>query len=219
MVSLTLDGTKVLCPRCYDELKTGVYERIIREWDPEESDLARRDFYKLFNILTSTDQKIKDTPENDATIWNAVGWYVTEAFKFSAELPKVLEIDGKKISIPRKVGALGSGQNIILRQRIQESKYMEENISIAVAIMLQPLYDNSKFNIDSALELEEKIREMPIYLTHPVGFFFLQTAGIHGAKPTNDLRRILGSLKRNLKRMLPRWRRSESSGSLTTYRS
>lgn len=216
MVTVVLDGKKILCPGCYEELTTGAYQRAIL-WDTDQPDIAKRDFFKLFSLITGTDFNIKPTHENDVTIWNAIGWYVTQPFQFSTKLPAVLEIGEKKIIIPKKLGALGSGQNILLRQAIDKSTFMEENISIAVAICLQPLYDESKFDVDRTHELDRLIKDMPIYLTHPIGFFFLQTVGSYGRTHTKSLPLSLGNLKRNLKRMWPRLLRWKNYESLTTY--
>jgi len=218
MIPIIINGNKILCPGCYEELTTGTFQRIVKEWDAEEKNIAKLDYFKLFSILTNTNYKsIDQTPENDQTIWNAIGWYVMQPFKFSTELPKILQIGERMISVPRRVGALGTGQNILLRQIIDNSKYMEENISMAVAICLQPLYDNSKFDYDRAVELEKIILEMPIYLTHPVGFFLLQTVRMDGWKHIRDFHQTQSSLKQTLKRMWPQWLRSGSSESLTTY--
>lgn len=216
MISLKINGTKVECPGCYEELTTGTFQRVFREWDMENP-LAKRDSFKLFSILTGTSfAGMQPSVENEATIWNAVGWFVTEPFRFSAQLPKVLQIGDKIISVPRKVAVLSYGQNVMLRQAIDKSKFMEENISIAVAICLQPLYDGGKFDYDRALEIEKLILDMPIYLTHPVGFFLLQTVEKDGRKHQRGLQRRKVSLKQTLKRMWPSWLRSTSSRSLTT---
>lgn len=217
MITWILDGKKIRCPSCYEELKTGTFQRIISEWDPEQADIGKRDFFKLFNILTSTDFKIQASSENEVTIWNAVHWYFTQPFQFSTELPKVLQIGDKNIFVPRKAGALSAGQNIHLRDAITKCTYMEQCISSAVAIALQPLYDEAKYDIDRAKELEKLILEMPIYLTHPVGFFLLQTVRGYGQKRMSDFPRTRNNLVQNLKRMLPKWRRSGGSKSLTIY--
>mgnify|MGYP001112293355 CR=1 FL=1 len=158
MNTLRVNGKKICCPACYEELKTGTFQRVFREWDPEEPDISKRDGFKLFSILSDSDfAGMERTLENEAAIWQATGWFITQPFRFSAELPKVLQIGEKRITVPKKVSLLTFGQNINLRQAITESKYMEENISMAVAICLQPLYDESKYDFDSEKELEKLI--------------------------------------------------------------
>lgn len=218
MITLLLNETKVLCPVCYEELTTGTYQRIIREWDPDEPDLAKRDFFRLFSILTKTNYKaFAQTSENEVTLWNAISWFIDQPFKFSKELPKVLLIGDKMVEVPKKVSSLSSGQNVLLRQAIFKCRFMEEAISIATAICMQPGYDNTKFDVERALELEKTILEMPVYLTYPIGFFLLMNARLPGMMPTNGWRQTPRSLKQTLKRMLPLWPKSTASGSLTIY--
>lgn len=217
MITLSINGTKVKCPGCYEELTTGTFQNVFLKWDMDEPDFAKRDYFKLFSIINNIDAEIKRTPENEAVIWDAVRWFLYQPFKFSAQLPKVLKIGDKIVTVPRSCGPLSSGQNINLKQVIDKSHFMEEGISKAVAICLQPIYDESKYDYDRAMELEKSILEMPIYLTHPVGFFLLQTVRKDGWRPTNGLQRRMVSLKQILKRMLPHSRRYISSGSLTTY--
>jgi hypothetical protein len=216
MVTVRLDGKKIACPSCYEQLKTGVYQRAISEWEHEKP-LIERDFFKLFSILTETDFNIVPSVENEQTIWNAVQWFVTEAFRFSSGLPKVIQIGDKIVDVPPKIGALSIGQNILLRQAIEKCKYAEESISNAMAICLQPLYNDGPFNPAKVDPLERLISEMPIYLTHPIGFFFLQTAGITGRKHTSKWHRLRDNLKQTLSRLLPRWQRWRSYASSTIY--
>lgn len=204
-----LDGKKVKCPSCYEELTTGQYQRIIAEWEPEK-DIADRDFYKVFGILTGANvDAIARTNENQVSIENAVGWLATQPFKFSVAPPAFVRVSGKIIDIPKSMGDVGIGQMIHLRRRMEEAKFVDECISFAVAVAVQPIFDGKHFNITRAKELEKEILKMPIYLTHPVGFFLLQKAASFGKKRTNVLRRILNSLSRILKRMWQRWLKSE----------
>lgn len=177
MITWKVNGKKIECPSCYEELTTGGYQRALF-WDDDKPDVADRDFFKLFSILTETDYAgITQTPENEVSIWNAVGWYVTQPFRFSTELPKALEINRKIVDVPKGVGHISIGQNIHLRRLIEKSKYVEENISMAVAIALQPEYDGKPFDIDRAKQLEKIVLDMPICLTYPVGFFFASECG------------------------------------------
>jgi hypothetical protein len=216
MITVRLDGHKIPCPSCYEELKTGVYQRAISEWEHEKP-LIERDFFKLFSILTETDFNIVPSVENEQTIWNAVHWFITSPFRFSSVLPKVLMIEEKIVDVPRKVGSLAIEQNILLRQTIEKCRYAEESISMAVAICLQPVYHGGRFDYTKVGELEKIIRDMPIYLTHPVGFFFLQTAGITGRRSMSAWRHLKVSLRQNFETLSHRWRRLKSYASSTIY--
>lgn len=218
MTPLSIDGKKVQCPSCYEELKTGAYQRILKEWMATDEDIAKRDPFQLFSILTATDYAgYQKTPENEQAIWDATHWYVTQPFRFSIDLPKCIQIGEKIITVPRKVGRLSYGQNVNLWQLIRESVFIEENISMAIAIYLQPLYDEAKYDLERARELEKLIREIPVYLTHPIGFFLLQTVRHPGRKRTVGSRLIRNNLRQSLKRMLPTWLRPGGLRSLTTY--
>lgn len=220
MITLWVNGKKVKCPTCYEELITGTYQRILKEWGVDEPDVAKRDFLQLFSILTNTTFSVlHQTSHNEQTIWNAIRWYFEQPFKVSDKLPKFLEINGRIIEIPKRVGDLSFGQNVQLRQLLDKSKLLEENISAAVAVYLQPLYDNKKFDYDKAMKLEETISQMPIHLTYPVGFFLLKAVMRDGWKPTNKWRRLQTSLKQSLIRMWPQWLRSINSASSMTYHS
>lgn len=210
MNTLRLNGKeKIKCPSCYEELTTRIYQRIAGEWNPDQPDLAKRDYYLLFSIMTDYNGKpIVRSDQNEQTIWNAVSWFIDQPFEFSQELPKVLQIGKKIVSVPRKSGTLSIGQNVMLRGELQKSKSIVECLAITAAIFLQPLYDESKFDVDRAKELEKIILEMPVYLIYPVSFFSLRTARIHGQRPTNVWHLIRSSLSMNLRTMLQPWQRS-----------
>lgn len=203
MVTITLNGKKHACPSCYEELKTRHYQRMISEWDMEKP-IVDRDFFKLFCILTDTQfTSLHSTAENEVTIWNAIRWTIEQHFEFRDDMPKVLQIGDKILDLPRNVGSLSIGQNIHLRQILDKSKYLEENLSIATAIYLQPYYDNTKFDFDRAVELEKIIAEMPAYLIKPVGFFILTNALTPGkTRGINWLRTLISHIKMRRKMLL-----------------
>lgn len=214
---LVVNGKKLKCPSCYEELTTGQYQRALF-WDEDKPDVADKDFFQLFSILTGTDYAgVTKTPANEMAIWDAIGWFITQPFAFKTELPKVIQVGEKRISLPRRMGHISIGQNIHLRRLIEQSKYLEENISMAVAIAIQPLYDEKPFDIERARELEKIILEMPIYLTHPIGFFLLQTAARFGQKRTRSWRRIRNNLATSFERMWQRWLKLRGSARLMTY--
>jgi hypothetical protein len=200
---INLNGTKKNIPSCFEELTTKQYERIISEWGIEKP-LVERDFFKLFQILCDTNYTdFHATSENEVTIWNAVRWFVESDFQFSDQLPKVLEINYKVLTMPKRVQALSIGQNIHLKQLLSKSKYMEENLSIACAIYLQPLYDGKKFDYDRALELKEVIEQMPAYLIRPIGFFLLTSALPHGRITVSRWQRMKNNLTERVAKMWP----------------
>ena len=213
---ISVNGNKINMPSCYEELTTKQWERIISEWDMDKP-IEERDFFKLFNILAGTDFKaLEPTDENEVTVWNAVRWIVEQPFTFSEQLPKVLEIEGKIIQIPTKINRLSIGQNIYLKQLIANSKYLEQNISYAVAIYLQPIYDGSKFDSERAKELKMLIEQLPAYLIRPIGFFILSHAQKNGSRRMTNLKKIISNLITRSVNWLQAWRGWKGSTILRT---
>lgn len=209
MVKLKLNGEPVLCPSCYEEIKTRHYVRILKEWD-QTVDIADRDYFQLFQILTDTAfSDFSRTVENEITFHNAISWILTQDFKFSQILPKVLWYKDKAIDIPQEPGELSIGQNIHLRRDyIDKSKVLEENISIAAAIYLQPRVDNGQFSMKRAIEIAKDFDEMPAYLIYPIGFFLLRRAMTFGLRPAKTSPLVKISLKAKFVQMwrgLPRF--------------
>lgn len=195
MVSLELNGNPYQCASCKEELTIGQYQRILKEWGIEQEDLLKRDNLGLFGILTGTNFKVGELDdESEQAIYEAILWCFTEDFKYSKELPAVLDIGGKIIELPKKIGGCSIGQNIILKQLIDSSRYVEETISMATAIFLQPEYSGDKFDYAKAKKLEAEIAKMPATLIYPVGFFLLSRAGKIGQKPDGIWHRMKSSL-------------------------
>jgi len=192
---LNLNGTRKEIPSCYEQLTTRQYELLIPEFALEAKD---RDHFKIFQIICGTDFKdYHATSENEVTIWNAIRWIYEQPFEFG-DMPKVIRIvEGEKdrvVTIPTKITKLSIGQNIVLKQIISKAKYLEENLSSATAVYLQPLFDDAKFDEDRADELKKTIEEMPVYLIRPIGFFLLTNASKPGKMQTNLWQKILSNL-------------------------
>lgn len=209
MIKIRINGERYECPSCWQEITVKQYIRILLEWD-QDKDIADRDYLKLFSILTNDRFRFKEnTVENDITIIDAVGWVLTQAFDFDKQMPKVLQLRGVIYDIPQDPRELSIGQNIHLRRVIDKSKILEENIAIATAIYLQPIVDNSLFKMDKAELLAKEVEQMPINLIYPIGFFLLKRHMGFGAMPTGIWQLTLISLKQNLKRLFPNWRKSK----------
>lgn len=195
-------------PNAYEVLPTGTFQRIMKEWnwqDPPE----QRNYFKLFCILTGIDFKsFKQTEENEATIWKSIRWYVDTKFEIDGAIPKVLQINDKIIELPESPELLTIGQNIYLRQAIEKCKYLAEGISIALAIYLQPIYDEGKFSEKRAHELEKDIAKIPITIAGPAGFFLLQNALNYGTNSERTWRQTLTSHVKSLKKTWRQWRKS-----------
>ena len=194
---INLNGIRKDIASCYEQLTTRKYELLIPEFAVETKD---RDHFKIFQILAGTDFKdYHATSENEVTIWNAIRWLYEQPFEF--EMPKVLRIiEGEKnrlVTIPKDITKLSIGQNIVLKQIVARSKYLEENLSAACSVYLQPLFDEAKFDEDRAQELKKTIEEMPVYLIRPIGFFLLMHASKTGRRQTSLWQKILNNLRQN----------------------
>jgi hypothetical protein len=196
------------CASCWEELKTYQYIRILKEWE-DGSDIADRDYFKLFDILTDGKfTSFEKTVENEVTLINLIGWVITQPFEFSQELPKVLVIGDKVIDIPRHPRELSIGQNIHLRRDyIEKTTKIGENIAIATAIYLQPIVDNSLFSLKRAQEICKEVEQMPINLIYPIGFFLLESAMRFGQRPEKTWLFRPVSLKQMFGLMWHIWRR------------
>jgi hypothetical protein len=207
---IKLNGKEHHLASCYHELKTKHYTRIVSDWDNDKP-FEKRDYFKLFSILTDTNFK-EFKKENELLIWKCVKWVIEEPFEFSKKVPKVVELDNKIIDIPTRPEYLSAAQNIVCRQMMEKLPYtscgceeketckkcyglgalpvFEAGISMATAIYLQPLVDGDVFDYDKAISLKEKIDEMPIYLIYPIGFFLLRNVIESGASYIKNSNRI-----------------------------
>jgi hypothetical protein len=218
MVALKLNGKPTDCPTSYDELTAGTLQRIFKEWDLEK-ELHERDFFKLFTILTNSSfVSVDQSQENETAIWELTRWVIEQPILLT-DLPDSLFIHGKKVEIPRRVGHLSIGQNIILKQLIENSRTLEENICIATAIYLQPFVTGTKFDYKEAKKLNVLIEQMPAKDIYPIGFFLLSRVMNDGRKHTSNLRLILTSLRKTLRMVLPKWLTSIGSRDLVISRS
>lgn len=193
---MILNGVKYHCPRKKEELTTATYQRIFTEWGAEFGKKpTERDYVKLFCILTGakfgTHQLNK---ESLLAIWCAIRWVL--AIDFSKE-QKPTELLGHEI---KEIKTLSIGQNIMIRQRLEQAKFQEECFAIACAVYL-----TNPFDEDMAAELEREILELPAYRVYPVGFFLCRHAWRYGQDSQSAWLQPLDSLKQNLKQMFPTW--------------
>ena len=202
---ITVNGERKEIPECFEALTAQQYELMVPEFAKE---IDERDHFRIFQILAGTEfADFHATAENEVTIWNAIRWLYEQPFVFG-DVPKVLKINDKVVIIPKDIKKLSIGQNIHLKQLLSETTYLEENISAACAIYMQPLYEERKFDFDRAMELKKVIEGMPAYLIRPIGFFLLNHALPHGRKQTSFLRRMISSPMQRCTAMWQRWQKS-----------
>lgn len=202
MQSLKIQGQKIKVIETWEESDTETYQRIMRESMNPEVTIAH-----YFALLTNQDVAFILSQANDELERKM---YIVTNFIYNQprlfmELPMPKEILGVKI--PSDLGSLTIEQNMMIRGKMIEAKCIEECISWAVAIYLQPFVTKSKFDAKQAKWLETQIRMMRIYDTYQVGFFFLSKLNNSGA---NGLLLWLLKLMKKVNSMT-RWLRKPES--------
>jgi len=199
------DGTFIDCPTSWRTCSTGVFQSIIREWEPDK-EIKDRSVLKLFNLLIGMEvSPEEDDLDLEAAIWECTRFVYQESMDFTKlPVPDQIILNNKLIQFPKDLGRLKIGQNIHVRQALQSVKDPNEVISIVTAIYLQPAFDaityginkdESKFDYHRALEVEKIILQQPITLVYPVGFFFLKQLRSYG-------KGLIPNLKRKIRRKM-----------------
>jgi hypothetical protein len=227
-----LNGTKYTFPVCFEEMTTGILQRIVTEWDLTK-ELGDRNYFKLFGIFTGTDfNDFHATAENEVTVYNCIKWFVehthTDPFLqnvWPKEMPKVLKVGESIISIPENVKALSIGANIHARQAAERSLTLyDENkqaieyscYAIVAAIYLQPEIDGKPFSFERAKQIEKDLLDMPAYLIRPIGFFLLANVLKYGRKPERHWHKTLTNPIKSLIKRWQSWRKLKDwQGSMT----
>lgn len=199
---LTFNGKAGDAPNSYNDLTLGQFQDIYAKWELEKP-VEERDFYKLFCILNPRFSEVKHSPENEEAVWILTSWVILEAIPYSKEnILKMITIYGKQIELPEKIGQLSIIQNVVLIQLLEKAKYLEECLTMALAVYLQPLFDGKKFSLKRAQELEKLVRQLPASEVYGTAFFIVKSAQRNGTLPSSTLRPILNNLKLKLKRTL-----------------
>lgn len=225
-----LNGDRLKCPSCWEELKTRHYQTMVKEWD-QDKDIADRDFKKLFCILTDTEySSISTTLQNQVKIETALDWVVFQNFSFKKTLPKIINFAGEQVQIQKNLKKVSIGANIKARQLLDKSTVLVDKsgklvdcdcYSMVVAYYLQPLirpHKNGGFNTDLAEQLEREIAEMPICLIRPIGFFLLKNVLKYGKMQGWQWRQIRTNLSGLTKKMLPTFLKFKDSSHTLIFR-
>lgn len=170
-----------------DQVTTEQFIKIVTEWDG-------KDLVKLFSILVDMDYKVlynsHDFVLEEALVLATKFIYEENIDLKKLKVPETLTIEGKTIPVSLKIGSLSTGQNIHVRQKLDECKAYEQAIANACAVFLQPAYDGTEFNYYRAMELEQKILKLPIVETYALGFFLLKPLIKSGGIFTKELSQV-----------------------------
>jgi len=216
------DNMNIRCITSWQECNTRIFQRIVKDWEPKKP-IEERNQVLLFSILTET--PFKDVlesrdPELEAIIYQCTAFVYEQAMYFKSDQVEVIKLRGQLISVPKKLEALTVEQNMHIRRAMKTAENLEELISLACSVYLQPLVDGGPYNHDKAMTLEKEILELPIWQTFAVGFFYLSklhNSGRYGLLSWNQWIQNLSANVRSLQRPLNpiNWNHYMSFPSLT----
>lgn len=182
MIRATINGRRIDIPSGWHEMDTETYQRIKSIEEPT--------LISLFSAVVGFDyQAVAESSDSDLefAMYQVTSYIVNtagEEYFRKADPPQFFQIGGKRVEVEKNLEAMTIEQNLVIRQRLTNLKFLEQAISFAIAAYLQPKVDG-KFDINRAKELEKDVLRMPIEDTFPVGFFLLsrlQTFGQSGAR-------------------------------------
>lgn len=92
------------------------------------------------------------------------------------ELPKTISFENKEIKLP-EIEMQSFGQKVIAGQTLRDYKGRIANDLLVrvVAIYLQPIIDNIKFDDDRVDAIKERLLQLPAVEIYPIAAFFLST--------------------------------------------
>lgn len=128
---------------------TGISESIIEEWDIEQAD-------EIIEVLSFLSDKID------------IAMY---------PIPDEIEINGKSINPKVNVRVASIDQRWSFERRlwpelVKNHGVIDANLSVALAIYLQPLITGEKFNDDSLDPTIEMVKKLPVLKAYPIAYFF-----------------------------------------------
>lgn len=193
----------ITVPVCWEEVTVDQFQRMLKEWDGE-------DWIKLFSIFSGKDYAGIAASKDyklESTLYASVRFVMEQPMDLEKiPMPGFLVVSGKTVIVPKHIGRLSIGQAIQVRKALEAAKDIRECISIAVAVYLQPILDNSEFDYARALEVDKDILKMPIVKIFPVGFFLLMKLRGSGNLLTIAWNLIRRKVTQNVKKS-PAWLR------------
>lgn len=168
MISIKVNEKDINIPIGWSEVSTELYQKLKSVDEPT--------VVKLFAVICGMkDAEIADAKneELEMMIYNLSSFVFSDEYFRYYKTPDYITIDGKDIQLPKNLESMTIEQNLIVRQRLSNCKFLEELIAFCTAIYLQPKIDNSIFNQERAKEIESRLLQMPIDQVFPIGFFLL----------------------------------------------
>lgn len=178
MVALLVNGKKVNCPVCWEQVTTEQFERI--------KAVKEKDLLKLFSAVLGVEYEViasDNSEEVEVTLYQVASFVINEPEYFrNYIIPSEFSVKGyEAVKIPHKLERMTVEQNMILKKAMEEENAVYETIiSLACAVYLQPLLTKKPFHVELMEEVREKIKKMPIEDTFPLGFFLLKRQRLFG---------------------------------------
>jgi hypothetical protein len=200
MLQINVNDTSKMCPTFWEDVKTGTYQKLKATKD--------LDLLKGFSVLIDTDliELEQSTSEDlEVALYQCASFIFTQEEYFrKSDVPKSIKLKGVNLILPRKLENMTLEQTLFMRTKMsKEGGVLEEFISTACAVYLQPLVTKTPFNVEEAMALKAEIDELPIEQTFPVGFFFLNRLNNYGKNGMLLLIRLqLTKLMRSLRSRL-----------------
>lgn len=180
-------------PVRWEETSVELFQKIAKEWDGD-----RLTLFSLLTGLNAENLQHSTDPLVQEAFVGSTRFVFDQSVNWSGlAMPATIDILGKTVVIPKNVGRLTLGQNIAIRERMDDvqegrvadslkvffvDKFMfDEIISFAIATYLQPLIDEKPYDDERAAEIEKEILKMPILKVYAIGFFFLNRLQNFGA--------------------------------------
>jgi hypothetical protein len=182
MIKAKINGRPINLPSGWHEIDTETFQRIKSIEEPT--------LISLFSAVAGFDyQLVAESSDMDLELamYQVTSFIVNtagEEYFRNAEPPQYFTIQGKQIKIEKNIEAMTIEQNLVVRQKLANLKFIEQAISFVISVYLQPKIDG-KFDLNKAKEIEKEVLKMPIEDTFPLGFFLLnrlQTFGKSGVR-------------------------------------
>jgi hypothetical protein len=178
MIVVSVNDIVKNSPTCWEETSTEQFQRL--------KSVNKLDLLKAFCFLLNVDydEVAQSTSEIlESSLYQCTAFVFNQPEYFREQKHKgYFKYRDVKYKIPTKLGSLSIEQNMHIRSAMYESNVvLEQLISKAVAVYMQPIISGARFDSEQADILENEVREMPICETFPIGFFFLSKLNNFGS--------------------------------------
>ena len=171
MIHFTLESHKYKLPTNWTEITIATYQRMVTVQDGDLSPL------RILAALSGADYQALADSKADLAM------HTREALTFwAAEVPNFLKLPlrdkysfrGKFYDRPKNIELERMGQKIMLQQKMQEAKDVNQCLAFAIALYMQPILDDDKFDEKRIPELEQEVLAMKVLDLYPLALFFSQ---------------------------------------------